>query len=105
MGIVLGTIDKQYLIAYRSQLEEEVAGIKMAKLSLAKSSADLVNAGTDMDPESPMIKQLEQRKARLNLLEKKLDLTLSQAETRLKMVEGQLEGVSEELNTAVTRKV
>ena len=105
MGIVVGTVDKQYFMAYRNQLEEKVSELKTAKLALATSSAELINAGTDMDPDSPMVKQLEQRKARLNLLEKKLDLELSETQDKLKMIDGGLEEVSGELDKSLTRKV
>lgn len=105
MGIVLGTIDKQYYMAYRNQLEEKVSELKLAKMHLASSASELINAGTDMDPESPMVKQLEQRKARLNLLEKKLDMELDEAQNKLKMIDGNLEAAHEELDKSITRKV
>ena len=105
MGIVVGTVDKQYFMAYRNQLEEKVSELKTAKLALATSSAELINVGTDMDPDSPMVKQLEQRKVRLNLLEKKLDLELSETKDKLKMIDGGLEDVSGDLDKSLTRKV
>lgn len=92
MSLIVATVNKQYLLAYRNELEYKMSLIKQAKLSLSDSTAELLNAGTDMDPENPALKQLEQRKERLNLLEKKLDMQLEEYETRLKMIEKDLEG-------------
>lgn len=87
MGLVAGTVTKQYLIAYKNELEYKITLIRQAKLGLSESANELLNAGTDLDPEDPMVKQLEQRKERLNLLEKKLDMQLDEYEVKLDMIE------------------
>lgn len=87
MGLISASVNQQYLIAYRNELEYKISLISQAKLGLTDSSNDLLNAGTDLDPENPMVKQLEQRRARLNLLEKKLDMQMEEYQTKLKMVE------------------
>lgn len=86
MGIVSGTVTQQYLIAYQNELEYKISLIEQAKLGLSSSVAELVTAGSDLDPESPAVKQLEQRRERLNMLEKKLDLELAEYQTKLGMV-------------------
>lgn len=91
MGLIAATINTQYLIAYKNELEYKITLINQAKMGLSESTSDLLNAGTDLDPENPAVKQLEQRKERLNLLEKKLDMQLEEYETKLKMVEKNLE--------------
>jgi capsule polysaccharide export protein KpsE/RkpR len=91
MGLIAATINKQYLIAYKNELEYKMSLISQAKMGLSDSVTDLMNAGTDMDPENPAVKQLEQRRERLNLLEKKLDMQMDEYQTKLKMIEKNIE--------------
>lgn len=101
MGLIAATVQKHYLLAYKNELEYKVTLIRQAKLGLSDSVNDLLNAGTDMDPENPMVKQLEQRRERLNLLEKKLDMQLEEYETKLKMVEGNMKACDEMISGAL----
>lgn len=101
MGLIAATVTKQYLIAYKNELEYKMILIKQAKFGLSDSVNELLNAGTDMDPENPMVKQLEQRKERLNLLEKKLDMQLEEYETRLKMVDVGMKQCDEMISGAI----
>lgn len=91
MGLIVAAIRKQYLIAYKHDLEYKIMLIVQAKSGLASSVSDLMDSGKSLDPESPVIKQLEQRKERLNLLEKKLDLEMNTYQAKLKAVEIELE--------------
>ncbi len=91
MGLLIASLRKQYLIAYQNELEYKIQLITQAKIALSQSSNDLLNVGTDMDPDNPVIKQLEQRKERLNLLEKKLDMQMNEYQQKLKMVMTELQ--------------
>jgi len=91
MGLISASIRKQYLLAYRNELEFKMQLISQSKMGLSQSVSDLLNAGTDLDPENPVVKQLEQRKERLNLLEKKLDMQMNEYQEKLKMVEKEME--------------
>lgn len=91
MGLIAAAIQKQYLIGYKHDLEYKVQLIVQAKMGLAGSVSDLLHTGTDLDPENPIIKQLEQRKARLSLLEKKLDLQMNVYQAKLKAIDIQIE--------------
>lgn len=101
MGLIAASITKQQLMAYQNELEYKMTLIRQAKLGLQSSSEDLLNAGTDMDPESPMMKQLEQRKERLNLLEKKLDDQLNEYDIKLKMIEKNIEACDEQIKSSI----
>lgn len=101
MGLIAATVTKQYLIAYKNELEYKMMLIRQSKLGLDEATSELLNAGTDMDPENPMVKQLEQRKERLNLLEKKLDMQLEEYETKLKMVEANLKSCDEMISSSL----
>ncbi|MEI8128365.1 MAG: hypothetical protein WCG95_01995 [bacterium] len=101
MGLIAATVTKQYLIAYKNELEYKMILIKQAKFGLSDSVNELLNVGTDMDPENPMVKQLEQRKERLNLLEKKLDMQLDEYETKLKLVETGLKECDQMISSSI----
>lgn len=91
MGVIAASAQKSQLIAYKNDIEYKILMVKQAKIALLGAEDDLVNAGTDLDPESPLVKQIEQRKARLNALDKKLDMQLDDYDTRLKLIEESIE--------------
>jgi len=91
MGLLSASIRKQYLLAYRNDLEFKMQLITQAKMGLSSSVSDLLNVGTDLDSENPVVKQLEQRKEKLNLLEKKLDMQMNEYQEKLKMIEKEME--------------
>lgn len=86
MSIILGAIGKQESIAETHDLEKEITVIRKSKMNLSATVKDLMNAGSDLDPENPLVKQLEARKERLALLEKELDMKLAELQDRLEMV-------------------
>ena len=87
---IAAIITKHQLMAQKHDIEYKILTINQAKLSLAGSMSDLMTVGTDLDPDNPVVKQLEQRKARLNMLEKKLDMQLLEYENKLKLIEKNL---------------
>lgn len=101
MGLIAATVNKHYLIAYKNDLEYKVSLIRQAKMGLSESVTDLLNAGSDLDPENPAVKQLEQRRERLNLLEKKLDMQLEEYEVKLKMIEKNIEACDEQIKSSI----
>lgn len=60
-------------------------------MGLSQSVSDLMQVGNDYDPESPTTKMLQQRQAKLKVLEQKLDQQMAQYQTRLKMVDTEYE--------------
>lgn len=101
MGLIAATITKQSMIAYKNELEYKVLLITQAKMGLEDSVKDLMNVGTDMDPENPVVKELEQRKERLNKLEGKLDLELSEYKAKLEMAEANLKAAESMEKSAI----
>lgn len=101
MGLIAASVTKLYLIGYKNELEAKKLEVLSAKMQLSAATTDLLNAGTDLDPENPAVKQLEERKARLNLLEKKLDMQLEEYETKLKMVEANLKSCEEMISSSI----
>ncbi|GBF23254.1 hypothetical protein tpqmel_0658 [Candidatus Gastranaerophilus sp. (ex Termes propinquus)] len=80
-----------YLNNYRLDLEYKMTLVSTAKLELSTSINDLLNVGTDLEPDSPEVKALEKRRERLYLVEKKLDEQMNRYQTQLKMVEAEMQ--------------
>ncbi len=87
MGLLTASMRMFYLNASRLDLEYKIQLVSKAKLDLSSQSSELINAGTDLDPNSPVVKQLEMRKEKLHMLEKQLDQQMLGYQNRLKMVE------------------
>ena len=87
MSLLLGAMGKQESIAEKHELTYKMSLIRASLRHLSESQKDLLNAGTDLDPSNPVVKQLEQRKERLALLEKKLNMQLEEYKDRLEMIE------------------
>jgi hypothetical protein len=85
MGLIVSQIRVMYLQQLRLDLEYKIQLITQAKLGLSQSVSN------DYDPESPTTKMLQQRQAKLKVLEQKLDQQMSQYQTRLKMVDTEYE--------------
>lgn len=101
MGLIAATVTKQYLMAYKHDIEYKMTLIRQARLELEDSVKDLLNVGNDMDPESPTVKQLEQRKERLNMLEKKLDTELEEYEVKLKMIDANMKASDDMIKESI----
>lgn len=91
MGLIVSQIRVLYLQQQRLDLEYKIQLITQTKMGLSKSVSDLMEVGNDYDPESPTTKLLQQRQAKLKVLEQKLDAQLAQYNTRLKMIDQEYE--------------
>lgn len=86
MGLASSTFRLMYLNSLRIDLENKLQVITESKLSLSRTITELVGTANDMDPESEVVKQLNARKERLNLLDKKLDMQMQLYNTQLEMI-------------------
>ncbi|MDD3237674.1 MAG: hypothetical protein PHV37_06195 [Candidatus Gastranaerophilales bacterium] len=91
MGLASSTFRLMYLNSFRLDLENKIQLVTESKLSLTKTISEMTNVGNDMDPESEIVKQLNQRKERLNALDKKLDMQMEMYNTQLKMIDSEME--------------
>ncbi|MBQ2872074.1 hypothetical protein IJE86_10255 [bacterium] len=89
MGYAVATIRLMMIKAQRLDLEYKLQVIADAKMNLSRTVTDLMSVGTDLDPDSPVLKKLEQRKERLYLIEKKLDLQMEQYRLKLQALEAE----------------
>ena len=91
MGLITSTYRMMYLTAYQLTLESKIQWISTAKMELMASSNDIMSLGNDLDPDNPAVKQMEARRDRLTLLEKKLDMQMQEYQTRIQAVQKELE--------------
>ena len=92
MGLINSSIRVAMLMSQKLDLEYKILLTTQAQMDLSQSVSDLMQVGTDYtDPDSPVAKQLKQREARLQQLEKRLQMQQAQYQTRLQMIEAELE--------------
>lgn len=91
MGVIVDTIRMQYLNNVKMDLEYKIQLITQARMGLTQSANDLMQVGSDYSPDSPVVKQLNQRQAKLKALEQKLEQQMIQYQARLQMVKTEYE--------------
>ena len=90
-----------YLTAYKMTLETKIQWIATAKMELVASSDEILALGNDLDPENPAVKQLEARRDKLAMLEKRLDIQMQEYQNRLKMVDTELQSAQGAVDSAI----
>ena len=103
MGLISSSFRMMYLTAYQITLESKIQWIASAKMELVASSDEILALGNDLDPENPAVKQMEARREKLTALEKKLDLQMQEYQSRLKMVQAELESTRGAVDSAIER--
>jgi len=103
MGLIASSFRMMYLTAYQISLESKIQWISSAKMELVASADEIMALGNDLDPENPAVKQMEYRREKLTALEKKLDLQMQEYQSRLKMVEAELESTRGAVDNAINR--
>lgn len=101
MGLIASSFRMMYLTAYKISLETKIEWIASAKMELVASSDEIMSLGNDLDPDNPAVKQLEARKDKLTILEKKLDLQMQEYQTRLKMVDTEMQSAKGAVDSAI----
>ena len=103
MGVATNTMRIIYLQSYQSDLEYKIQLITQTKMGLSETVNDILNVGTDLDPESPEVKKLEQRREKLHLIEKKLDEQMQVYSQKLKMIEAEMESAKAMLDKDIQK--
>lgn len=91
MGLGSSQLRLIYLTMYKSDLEYRIQLITQTKLNMASGINQLIDAGSDLDQNSPEVKLLEQRRQRLHLVEKRLDAEIERYKTQLSAVTTEIE--------------
>ena len=87
MGLLTASARMFALNSQRLDLEYKIQLVAQSKCELASQESQIISAGSDLAADSPVLKQLNARKERLHLLEKRLDQQMLQYQSRLKMIE------------------
>jgi hypothetical protein len=103
MGILVAASRAMYLTGARNDLEYKIQLINTARLNLMNEMNSLTANGADLDPESPEVKIMEQRRQRLMLIDKKLEMEMQQYQSQLQMVQSEEEGVRTSFQKNVER--
>jgi len=101
MGVITDTIRLHQLHGEKLDLQFKIQQITMTKMSLSHSCNDLLKVGTDYDPESPVMKTLQQRQQKLKLIEEKLSHEMEQYQVQLEMVEAEYKSVKSRLKESI----
>ncbi len=101
MGLISASYRVMYLTAYKLSLESKMQWIMSSQLELTASADEIMALGNDLDPENPAVKQLEARREKLIVLEKKLNLQMEEYQNRIKMVEAELQAEKQNLQSAI----
>ena len=103
MGMATSQLRLMYLNAYRLDLEYKIQLITEAKMNLSKTVSDLLNVGSDLDSDDPLVKKLEARKERLHVMEKELDMQMQHYREKIKMIEKDMESCEQMLEKNIER--
>lgn len=87
MSGLLAEMVKERNILRTGQLDGQIIAMQESRDELKDSIEDLESVGTDMDPKSPVVKQLKEREKKIHLLDTKIDLELSKREAKKKRIE------------------
>ena len=101
MGLIASSFRMMYLTAYKISLESKIQWIASAKMEFVASSDEIMSLGNDLDPENPAVKQLEARRDKLIVLEKKLDLQMQEYQQRLDMVNAEYQSARNAVNAGI----
>ena len=93
MSFVTGSIRLFYLTQLKSDLNYKIMLITEAKMDMAKAVTDLMDVGTDLNPDSPIIKDMKARREKLEIMSKQL-------EAKMVLYKSKLEAVNNEIGEA-----
>ncbi|MBR6099641.1 hypothetical protein IKP85_07825 [bacterium] len=101
MGFVTDSIRIRQLSGQVMDLKFKIQQITTTKMSLTGINSDLTKVGTDYDPESPVMKTLQQRQEKIKLLEEKLTMQQHAYQLQLEMAEAELASCKERLKSEI----
>ncbi len=104
MGILVSATTLMYLTGQKHDLEYQIDMINGARGNLLATVNTLVQNGADMEPDSPEVKLMEQRKQRLMLIDKKFEQDLVHAQTKLDWVNAKEQKVQQGLQRNIERE-
>ncbi len=103
MGVITDSSRVQFLLNEKIDLEYKMSLCMQAKSALAFANSDLMQVGTDYSPDSPVVKQLNQRQAKLKAMEQKLDTQMEQYRIRMQIITSELGAYQGRLNQSISQ--
>lgn len=97
MGLVASTMRLMTLTAYKNELEMRIHSVTENLVAIQSQADELISIGTDLDPDSVALKDLNAKKERLNLVEKKLEMEQKQFQAQLDAVNQELQSCQQAL--------
>ncbi len=97
MGVCTDTMTITRLSSQKHDLEYQTQLITDTKMKLARSASELMQVGTDLDPESPALREIEHRRENLHRMEKKLDMQLEANKSRIQAISTEMQSVQQML--------
>lgn len=104
MGFVTGTIRLLYLTQLKNDLEHRIMLVTESRRELAESISSLMEVGTNLDPNSPVIQNLRARRANLEKMEKRLEEQMTKYQTKLQAVEKEIGEAEKHVSKCVDRE-
>ena len=101
MGFVTDSIRLRQLHGQQMDLKFKIQQITTTKMSLTGINSDLTKVGTDYDPDSPVMKTLQQRQEKIKLLEEKLSLQQQDYQLQLDMVSAEYQSCKARLKDEI----
>ena len=103
MGLLVAQMRLAQIISYRADLEYKIQLVSSSKLDISSQVNEITSLGVNLEKDSPEMKALEQRKERLNLVEKELDLQLQRYQNQLQMINQEEQSVRQQLQESIQR--
>lgn len=103
MGLVSGISRLNELKQRQLDLEYKIQDLTRTRIQLIGQGEELLTVGTDLDPESPEMKHLEQRRQKLQLMEKRIQAEFDKTQGMLKMIENEIQSAEKIVESATTR--
>lgn len=103
MGLVSGIIRLTYLKQMQLDLEYKIQTLTQTRVQLIAQGEELLSIGTDLDPDSPEMKHLEQRRQKLQAMEKKIQAEFDRTQGMIKIVEAEIQSAEKIVESATQR--
>ena len=103
MGLATAQMRMIYLFISRLDLEYKITLITDAKMNLAQAVSDIVDVGTDLDADEPLVRKLNARKERLHVMEKQLDVQMAVYQGKLNMINTEMDSCGKLVDENIKR--
>jgi hypothetical protein len=101
MGFITDSMRLRQLHGQKMDLQFKIQQITITKQSLIGAGNDLMKVGTDYDPDSPVMKTLQQRQEKLKILEEKLSQQAEEYRLQLEAVSAEYDSCKQRVSQSI----